>query len=110
EDDEGAKRSLAELEKSIAALEREYSDLEEKWKAEKASVAGSAGVKEELERAKLDLDAARRANDWERASELQYGRIPELERRAAEASAAPSGSSAGTPKKFELLRNSDGGD
>ena len=110
EDDEGAKRSLAELEKSIAALEREYSDLEEKWKAEKASVAGSAGVKEELERAKLDLEAARRANDWERASELQYGRIPELERRAAEASAAPSGSSAGTPKKFELLRNSVGED
>jgi len=110
EDDEGAKRSLAEMEKSIAALEREYSDLEEKWKAEKASVAGSAGVKEELERAKLDLDAARRANDWERASELQYGRIPELERRAAEASAAPAGSSAGAPKKFELLRNSVGED
>jgi len=102
EDDEGARRSLAELEKTIAGLEREYSDLEEKWKAEKASVAGSAGVKEELERARLDLEAARRAGDLQRMAELQYGRIPELERRAAQATAAPEGA----PKKFELLRNS----
>ncbi|HEX4894887.1 MAG TPA: ATP-dependent chaperone ClpB [Solimonas sp.] len=101
EDDEGAKRSLAELEKTIAGLEREYSDLEEKWKAEKATVAGSAGVKEELERARQDLEAARRAGDLQRMAELQYGRIPELEKRHAQA-----GQSGDAPKKFELLRNS----
>ena len=103
EDDEGAKRSLAALEEQIKKLERECSDLEEKWKAEKASVAGSAGVKEELERARLDLEAARRANDLARMAELQYGKIPELEKRLA---SAPS--STNTPKKFELLRNSVG--
>src|SRR5690348_14029634 len=81
EEDEGAKRSLAALEEQIKSLEREYSDLEEKWKAEKASVTGSAGVKEELERAKLDLEAARRAGDLQRMAELQYGKIPELERK-----------------------------
>ncbi|HZP13837.1 MAG TPA: Clp protease N-terminal domain-containing protein, partial [Nevskiaceae bacterium] len=101
EEDEGAKRSLAALEDQIKGLEREYSDLEEKWKAEKASVAGSAGVKEELERAKQDLDAARRAGDLQRMAELQYGKIPELERKLAAA-----GNSSTAPKKFELLRNS----
>ncbi|TDU32301.1 ATP-dependent Clp protease ATP-binding subunit ClpB [Panacagrimonas perspica] len=83
EEDDGAKRSLAELEKDIAKLERESSDLEERWKAEKASVAGSASVKEELERARADMEAARRAGDLSRMAELQYGRIPELERRLA---------------------------
>jgi ATP-dependent Clp protease ATP-binding subunit ClpB len=81
ESDEGARKSLAALEDEIARLEREYSDLEEQWKAEKASVAGSANVKEELERARLDLEAARRAGDLARMAEIQYGRIPELEKR-----------------------------
>ncbi|MGH9640665.1 MAG: AAA family ATPase, partial [Bryobacteraceae bacterium] len=101
EDDAGAKRSLAALEEDIKKLEREASDLEEKWKAEKASVAGSAGVKEELERARLDMEAARRANDLARMAELQYGKIPALEKKLA--SAAANGDA---PKKFELLRNS----
>jgi ATP-dependent Clp protease ATP-binding subunit ClpB len=101
EDDEGAKRSLAELEKNIESLEREYADLEEKWKAEKASVTGSAGVKEELERARQDFELALRAGDHARASEIRYGRIPELERKLAQAS-----TSEGTAQKFELLRNS----
>ncbi|HWU68698.1 MAG TPA: ATP-dependent chaperone ClpB [Stenotrophobium sp.] len=100
ESDEGAKRSLATLEEEIKKLEREYSDLEEKWKAEKASVAGSAGVKEELERARLDMEAARRANDLARMAELQYGKIPELEKKLAAATA-----NGEAPQKFELLRN-----
>ncbi|MES0874422.1 ATP-dependent chaperone ClpB [Sinimarinibacterium thermocellulolyticum] len=100
EDDEGAKRSLAELEKTIESLEREYADLEEKWKAEKASVTGSAGIKEELERAKQDFELALRAGDHARASEIRYGRIPELERKLAQAS-----SQEGATQKFELLRN-----
>ena len=103
EDDEGAKRSLAALEEDIRKLERESSDLEEKWKSEKASVAGSAGVREELERARSDMDTARRAGDLQRAAELQYGKIPELEKRLAAASATGA-----TPKKFELLRTSVG--
>src|SRR5207244_6889747 len=72
EDDEGAKRSLAALGGEIKKLEREYSDLEEKWKAEKASVAGSAGVKEALEKARIELDTAKRAGDLARMAELQY--------------------------------------
>ncbi|MFC4253220.1 ATP-dependent chaperone ClpB [Sinimarinibacterium flocculans] len=101
ESDEGAKRSLAELEKTIDSLERDYADLEEKWKAEKASVTGSAGVREELERARQDFELALRAGDHARASEIRYGRIPELERKLAQAS-----SHEGTTQKFELLRNS----
>ncbi len=101
ESDEGARRSLAALEEEVAKLEREYADLEEKWKAEKASVAGSAGVKEELERARQEYEVAYRAGDHGRASEIRYGIIPQLERRLAQAS-----QDGEIPKKFELLRNS----
>jgi ATP-dependent Clp protease ATP-binding subunit ClpB len=83
ESDEGARRSLAALESEITKLEREYADLDERWKAEKASVAGSANVKEALEKARLELDAARRAGDLSKMAELQYGRIPELEKQLA---------------------------
>jgi len=100
EEDEGAKKSLAVLEVEIDKLEREYADLEDKWKAEKASVTGSAGIKEELEKAKLDMEAARRAGDLQRMAEIQYGKIPELERRLAQAPTAD------TNRKFELLRHS----
>ncbi|MDP9140796.1 MAG: ATP-dependent chaperone ClpB [Pseudomonadota bacterium] len=102
EHDEGAKRSLADMEKSISTLEREYADLDEKWKAEKASVTGSAGAKEELERARQDFEVALRAGDHARASQIKYELIPDLERKLAQASTA----NEGAPKKFELLRNS----
>jgi ATP-dependent Clp protease ATP-binding subunit ClpB len=85
ETDEVSRKRLAALEDALQALEKEYSDLEEVWKAEKASVQGAAHIKEELERARLDLDAARRAQDLGRMSELQYGRIPELEQRLSKA-------------------------
>jgi len=101
EEDEGAKKSLAALEEEIAKLEKEYADLEEKWKAEKASVAGSAGIKEELDRLRVELEGARRAGDLARMAELQYGKIPELEKKLAQ---APTSSAA--PQKFELLRTS----
>ena len=107
EEDDGAKRSLAELEKDIAKLEREYSDLEERWKAEKASVAGSASVKEELERARAEMEAARRAGDLARMAELQYGKIPELERRLA-AAPADAPKPEGKPGEQKLLRTSVG--
>ncbi len=85
ETDEASRKRLGALEDSLGALEKEYSDLEEVWKAEKASVQGAAHIKEELERARLDLDTARRAQDLGRMSELQYGRIPELEQKLAKA-------------------------
>jgi ATP-dependent Clp protease ATP-binding subunit ClpB len=85
ETDEASRKRLSTLEDALKALEKEYSDLEEIWKAEKASVQGAAHIKEELERARQDLDTARRAQDLGRMSELQYGRIPELEQRLAKA-------------------------
>jgi len=69
------------LEDEIGKLEREYSDLDEVWKAEKAALQGATHVKEALERARLDLETSQRAGDLARMSELQYGRIPELEKQ-----------------------------
>ena len=69
------------LESEIEQLEREYSDLDEVWKSEKAALQGTTHVKEALERARLDLETAQRAGDLARMSELQYGRIPELEKQ-----------------------------
>ncbi|MDP9090534.1 MAG: ATP-dependent chaperone ClpB [Pseudomonadota bacterium] len=85
ETDEATRKRLTVLNETLAALEKEYSDLEEIWKAEKATVQGAAHIKEELERARQDLDTARRAQDLARMSELQYGRIPELEQKLAKA-------------------------
>jgi ATP-dependent Clp protease ATP-binding subunit ClpB len=85
ESDDASRKRLATLEEALGGLEKEYSDLEEIWKAEKATVQGAAHIKEELERARTDLDAARRAQDLGRMSELQYGKIPALEQRLAKA-------------------------
>jgi ATP-dependent Clp protease ATP-binding subunit ClpB len=85
ESDEASKRRLADLEAQIAKLDKEYADLEEVWKAEKALVQGEAQIKEELERARAELEKARRASDLGRMAELQYGKIPELERRLEQA-------------------------
>ncbi len=88
EDDEASKKRLATLEETLRQLEKEYADLEEVWKAEKATMQGAASVKEEIEKLKLELEAARRANDLTRMAELQYGKIPELEKRLVVAQAA----------------------
>jgi ATP-dependent Clp protease ATP-binding subunit ClpB len=98
EADAASKKRLEDLEQQLVSLEREFSDLEEVWKAEKATLQGATHVKEELERARLDLEVARRAQDLGRMSELQYGLIPELEKRLAEAGAATQG-------ETRLLRN-----
>jgi len=79
ESDEASKKRLATLEEEIKKLDKEYSDLEDVWKSEKAEVHGVQHIKEELDRARNDLETARRAGDLARMSELQYGRIPELE-------------------------------
>ena len=87
ESDEASKQRLSDLDEDIERLEREYSDLEEVWNAEKASVQGTNTIKEELERVRLELETARRAGDLARMSELQYGQIPALEKQLAESSA-----------------------
>lgn len=85
ESDEASKKRLADLEKNIDELEKEYADLEDIWKTEKASMQGTTQIKEQLEQAKLDMDTAKRAGDLTRMSELQYGRIPELEKALVDA-------------------------
>ncbi|CAM2986241.1 ATP-dependent chaperone ClpB [Legionella worsleiensis] len=84
ENDEASKKRLVDLQHSIDELEKSYSDLEEIWKAEKATMQGSTQIKEALEQAKLEMETARRAGDLSRMSELQYGRIPELEKRLSQ--------------------------
>ncbi|HRP87533.1 MAG TPA: AAA family ATPase, partial [Gammaproteobacteria bacterium] len=98
ESDEASKKRLQALDGELQEVQRQYSDLEEIWKAEKAEVQGASQIKEELERARVELETARRAGDLGRMSELQYGRIPELEKRLA---------AAGEHEKKEtrLLRN-----
>ncbi|MFT5659358.1 MAG: ATP-dependent Clp protease ATP-binding subunit ClpB [Gammaproteobacteria bacterium] len=81
ETDAASKKRRDILESEIARLEREYSDLDEVWKSEKAALQGSTHIKEALERARMDLEQAQRAGDLTRMSELQYGRIPELEKQ-----------------------------
>jgi len=88
ESDDASKKRLSMLNEQLKELGKEFSDLEEVWKAEKASVQGEATIKEELERARLELETARRAQNLPRQAELQYGKIPELERRLQQAAAA----------------------
>ncbi len=87
ESDAASKQRLADLEEEIGRLEREFSDLEEIWKAEKAAVSGTTKIKEQIEQAKAELEAAHRRQDLARASEIQYGRLPELEKQLAAAQA-----------------------
>jgi ATP-dependent Clp protease ATP-binding subunit ClpB len=98
ESDEASRKRLQELQEKIDQLEKQYADLEETWKAEKAAVQGSAHIKEALEQARIELETARRAGDLQHMSELQYGRIPELEAQLAQAAATET-------TEFELLRN-----
>jgi ATP-dependent Clp protease ATP-binding subunit ClpB len=98
ESDEASLQRLKDLEADIAKMEREYSDLEEIWKAEKAAVQGTSHIKEEIERARTELEMARRAQDLARMSEIQYGRLPELEKQLKEAEKGEQG-------EFKLLRN-----
>ena len=98
ETDAAAKALREQLDRDIAELEREAADLEEVWRSEKAGVQGTQTVKEELEQARLDMERAQRAGDLNRMSELQYGRIPELEKRLADTQRAD-------PAQNRLLRS-----
>lgn len=81
EEDEASRQRLAKLDEEMATKEREYSELEEVWKAEKSALLGTQHIKAELENARIAMDQARRENDFEKMSELQYGVIPNLEKQ-----------------------------
>ena len=98
ESDEASRKRLEILEKDIQCLEKEYSDLEEIWKREKAALQGTQHIKEALEQARSDIEKARRSGDLAKMSELQYGRIPELEKQLVEVSSQE-------PQETRLLRN-----
>nr|VFK51074.1 MAG: ATP-dependent Clp protease ATP-binding subunit ClpB [Candidatus Kentron sp. TUN] len=103
-----SRERLLRLEEEIARVEKEYSNLEEIWKSEKAAVQGTTHVKEELEKARIEFETARRAGDLTRMSELQYGRIPELEKQlsmANQTTDANQTSVASTTGHMKLLRN-----
>ncbi|SFU01056.1 ATP-dependent chaperone ClpB [Halomonas saccharevitans] len=102
ETDEASKKRLEGLEGQIEELEREYADLDEIWKAEKASIQGAAQFKDELDRARIDLEQARRQGDLARMSEIQYGVIPGLEKKIAESVEAEADTSTA---KHQLLRS-----
>ena len=98
ESDDASRKRLDNLQEDLQALEKQFSDLEEIWKAEKAAMQGTTQVKEDLEKARIELETARRANDLARMSELQYGRIPELEKQLASSTKAEQ-------RETQLLRN-----
>ena len=98
ETDEATQKRLAKLEEDIAKLEREYADLEEIWKSEKAEVQGSAQIQQQLEQARADMETARRQGNLQRMAELQYGVIPELERKLVTMDERG-------PREHQLLRN-----
>jgi ATP-dependent Clp protease ATP-binding subunit ClpB len=98
ESDEASRKRLATIDEEITRLSREYADLEEIWRAEKAAVGGTQSIKEELDRLNQEFETARRAGNLERAAEIQYGRIPELKRQLENATHAEHG-----PRK--LLRS-----
>ncbi|MCJ2378655.1 ATP-dependent chaperone ClpB [Vibrio sp. ZSDZ34] len=98
EHDEASEKRLVVLNEELDAKEREYAELEEVWNAEKAALSGTQHIKGELEQSRMDMDVARRAGDLNRMSELQYGRIPELEKQLDLATQAEM-------QEMSLLRN-----
>lgn len=97
EEDEASRKRLETLEKELTDKEREYAELEEVWKSEKATLSGSQHIKQALDAAKTEMEQARRAGDLSKMSELQYGRIPELEKQLAQAETSEG-------KEMSLLR------
>lgn len=81
EQDDASKKRLALIEEEIVRLEREYADLDEIWKSEKAAVQGSAAIKEEIDHIRAEIEQLKRKGDWQKVSELQYGKLPDLEKK-----------------------------
>jgi ATP-dependent Clp protease ATP-binding subunit ClpB len=106
EKDEGSKKRLALIEDELLKLQREYNDLEEIWKAEKAAAQGSKQVMEDIEQIKFQIEELKRKGDFNKVAELQYGKLPELEKTLKEAQAKESGKAKGAKegKGPQLLR------
>jgi ATP-dependent Clp protease ATP-binding subunit ClpB len=105
ETDPASKKRLDLIEQEIARLEREYADLNEVWQSEKANVAGTQHIKEEIDKVKLQMEDARRKGDWQKMSELQYGKLPQLEAQLTKADRKTDKEGA---KKPQLLRTQVG--
>jgi ATP-dependent Clp protease ATP-binding subunit ClpB len=105
ETDEASKKRLSIIDEEIKKHEREYADFDEVWQAEKAQVAGSQHIKEEIDKIKLQMDEAKRRGDWQKMSELQYGKLPQLEAQLKTTDKALAGEQALKPK---LLRTQVG--
>jgi len=108
EKDEGSRKRLELIDEEIVRLQREFNDYEEILKAEKASVQGSTHIKEEIDRIKQQMEQATRESNWQRVSELQYGRLPELEAQLKQAEKAGAAAGAHDPNKPKLLRTEVG--
>ncbi len=104
ETDEASQKRLALIEEEIAKLEREYADLEDIWKAEKATAQGSAQIKEEIDRMRFQIEELKRKGDFNKVAELQYGKLPELDKRLKEAQAKESAKAEGGANVPRLLR------
>ncbi|OYT88543.1 MAG: ATP-dependent chaperone ClpB [Burkholderiales bacterium PBB6] len=95
ETDEASQKRMGLIEEEIVKLQREYADLDEIWRAEKASAQGSAQVKEEIDRIKSQIEDWKRKGDFNRVAELQYGRLPELDKKLKDAQAKEAAKAAG---------------
>jgi ATP-dependent Clp protease ATP-binding subunit ClpB len=107
EKDEASRKRLALIDEELAKLDREYADLEEIWKAEKAAVQGSAQIKEEIDKLRFEIEELKRKGDFNKVAELQYGRLPELERRLHDAQAKETAGT-GQQQARRLLRTQVG--
>ncbi|MGA0570887.1 ATP-dependent chaperone ClpB [Variovorax sp. VNK109] len=106
EKDEASQKRLTLIEEEIGKVEKEYADLDDIWKAEKAQAQGSAHIKEEIDRIKFQIEELTRKGDFNKVAELQYGKLPELQRREKEAQAKES--EGGEVKRNQLMRNEVG--
>lgn len=107
EKDEGSKKRFGLIEEEIEKLAKEYADLEEIWKAEKAQVQGATHIKEAIEQVKFEMEEATRAGNWQHVSELQYGKLPELEAQLKHAANSEENTA---DTKHKMLRTEVGAD
>ncbi len=108
ENDDASKKRLGLIEQEITRLEKEYSDLDELLRAEKAAVQGSAQIKAEIDKLRAQMNELQRKGQLDKVAEIQYGKLPELEGRLNAANAAEAGKGKGTPDKPRLLRTQVG--
>lgn len=108
EQDDASKKRLALIEEEIVRLEREYADLDEIWKSEKAAVQGSAAIKEEIDHIRAEIEQWKRKGDWQKVSELQYGKMPALEKKLNDVKENEGGDGVANKKPNRLLRTQVG--